>query len=101
MEYDMNITAKGEDIHKKLADDEKNINYKNLLFQSGSPVIDNYDFFKRFCTLYDFLIELLSEKISLNKAVIEQNEMIKKVEELRGFVLLRKKTLIKKKVKVL
>ena len=69
---EMNIDSKGENILKKVADDEKNINYKNL----GSLTIDNYNSFKRFDTLYDLLIDLLNEKISLKKAAIEQDEMI-------------------------
>ena len=87
MDCDMNITAKGENILKKLANEERNINYKNLFFKSGSPVLDNYDLFKRFSTLYDLLIDLFSEKIRLSKAAIEQNEMIDKIEDLRSFVL--------------
>ena len=56
---EINIDSKEENTLQKLADDERNINYKNLLFKSGSPAIDNSDFFKRFGTLYD-LIDLLS-----------------------------------------
>ena len=74
----MNIDSKGENILRKLADDERNIDYKTLLFESDSPAINNYDFFKRFGTLYDFLIDLLNERINLNKTAIKQNEMIKK-----------------------
>ena len=43
---EMNISAKGEDILKKLATDERMINYENLLFKTGTPAIDNYDFLK-------------------------------------------------------
>ena len=67
MVYDMNLSIKRKNILRKLADDEKNINYKNLFFKSGNPAIDNYDFLKRFGTLYDILIDLLNEKISLNE----------------------------------
>ena len=90
---EMNIDSKGENILKKVADDEKNINYKNL----GSLTIDNYNSFKRFDTLYDLLIDLLNEKISLKKAAIEQDEMIKKTEELRNFVLLEEEKIKKEK----
>ena len=90
---EMNIDSKGENILKKVADDEKNINYKNL----GSLTIDNYNSFKRFGTLYDLLIDLLNEKISLKKAAIEQDEMIKKIEELRSFVLLEEEKIKKEK----
>ena len=86
MVYDMDISIKGKNILRKLADDEKNINYKNLFFKSGNLAIDNYDFFKRFGTLYDLLIDLLNGKISLRKAKIEQNEMINKIIELKNFI---------------
>ena len=84
---EVNISFKGENTLKKLADDERIINYKKLFFKSGSPAIDNYDFLKRFGTLYDLLIDLLNENISLNKATEEQLEIIKKIEELKNFVL--------------
>ena len=70
----MNIDSKGENILRKLADDERNIDYKNLLFKSDSLAINNYDSFKRFGTFGD----LLNERINLNKTAIKQNEMIKK-----------------------
>ena len=74
----MNITAKGEDILNKLANDERMINCKNLFFKLGNPTINNYDFYKRFGTLYDLFYDVISEKIRLKRAVIEHNEMIKK-----------------------
>ena len=92
--YDLNITAKGKDVLENLAN-----NYKNLFFKSGNPTIDNYDFLKRFGTLYDFLLDLLSEKIGLKKAAIEQNEMIEKIVELKIFVLLEEKNIDKEKSK--
>ena len=64
------------------------INYKNLFFESGNSTISNYDCFKRFETLYNLLINLLNEKMSLIDASIEQIEMITKVEELNTFVSL-------------
>ena len=42
---------------------------------------------KEFGTLYDFLIDLLKEKIDISKASKEQSAMIKKVAELEKFVL--------------
>ena len=49
--------------------------------------------------MYDFLLDLLSEKISLKKAAIEQNEMIEKIVELKIFVLLEEKNIDKEKSK--
>ena len=37
--------------------------------------------------MYDLLIDLLSEKISLRKVKIEQNEMITKIVGLKNFIL--------------
>ena len=82
MTFDMNFTDKGKDILKKLARDERMINYDNLLFKTGDPIIANYDFLKRFGTLHNLLIDLLNEKISTLKVVKGQNEMIKNMSEL-------------------
>ena len=65
--YDMNSTAEGEDILKKLVNDERMIKYKNLFFKAGNPIINNYHFLKRFGTLYDFLIDLLNERLLKHK----------------------------------
>ena len=69
----MNISAKGEDIIKKLATDERMINYENLFFKTGNPAIDDYDFLKRFGTLYDLFYDLISETISIKKQ--QKNKM--------------------------
>ena len=92
--YDINISIKRKDILKNRANNERNINYKNLFFKSGRPTIDNYDFFKRFGTLYDLLINLLNERMSLERANEEQNEMIEKIKE--NFVLLEEENISKK-----
>ena len=42
--YDIKISVTEKNIFKKLANDERNVNYKNLFFKSGNPAIDNYDF---------------------------------------------------------
>ena len=73
----MSITAEGENIRKKPVDGEKMINYKNLVFRTDNPIINNYDFYKRFGTLHDFLIDLLNERIDIIKASQEQSEIIK------------------------
>ena len=100
LDYEFNIGPEGEDVLKKLADDERNINYKNLFFKLGNSAIANYDFFKRFGTLHDLLIDLLNEKISLKKAAIEQNEIIENIEELRSVILLEEEKINKEKNKV-
>ena len=97
--YGMNITAKGKDVLKNVANHENGINYKNLFFKSGIPTINNYDFLKRFGTLYDFLIDLLNKKTSLKKAALEQAEIIDKKRELKDFVSLEEKNINKEKDK--
>ena len=63
----MSFTNKGQDTIKKLARDEKMINYGHLIFETGNPNIKNFDFFKRFGTLYELFTDLLDEKIKQNK----------------------------------
>ena len=71
MNSHMNFTNEGENILKKLARNERMINYKNFLKKTGNPIIDNFNFFKRFGTLYNLLIDLLNEDISTKKAAEE------------------------------
>ena len=67
MVFDMSFTNKGQDTIKKLARDEKMINYGHLIFETGNPNIKNFDFFKRFGTLYELFTDLLDEKMKQNK----------------------------------
>ena len=89
----MNFTEKGEDILKKVAADERMINYNNLFFRTGDPIIKNYDLLKRFGILHDLLLDLLNKEISTIKAATEQNEMIQKIEELKNFILSEEKNI--------
>ena len=81
----------GKNILKKLARDERMINYNSLFFKTGNPVINNFDFLERFGTLYDILLDLRKEKVDTDEALREQNEMISKIEELGNLVLLDEK----------
>ena len=63
---------------EKVANNERMINHSALFFKSEDPIIGSHDFLKRFGTLYDLLIDLLSEKIDITKAAKEQNELTKK-----------------------
>ena len=69
------------------------INYNNLFFKTNNPVINNFDFLKRFGKLYNLLLDLLKEKIDTDEALREQNEMITKIEELGNLVLLDEKSI--------
>ena len=81
----------GKNILKKLARDERMINYNSLFFKTGNPVINNFDFLERFGTLYDILLDLRKEKVDTDEALREQIEMITKIEELGNLVLLDEK----------
>ena len=70
-----------------------------MFFKSVNLTINNYDFLKRFGTLYDFLIDLLSEKISFKKSALEQKQMVNKILDLKDFVLLEEKNIDKEKRK--
>ena len=96
MTFDINFTNKGENILKKVATDERMINYDNLFFKQVILVLIILIFFKRFDTSYDLLINLLREKKSTNVAAKERNEMVDKIEELKDFILVEEKNITKK-----
>ena len=78
MTYDRNITTKRENILKKHVNYERMINYKNVVFKTGNPIINSYDFYKRCGTLYDLFYNLIRKTTNIKKAAVEQNGMIKK-----------------------
>ena len=67
MNFDMNFTNKEEDILKNVVIDERMINHSNFTFKTSDPIIRKFDFLKGFSTLYDLLIGLSSEKITINE----------------------------------
>ena len=77
MNFDMNFTSEPKNILKKAATDERMIHHNNLFFKTGDPIIKNFDFLKKIWYIAWF-IDLLNEKISTDKAVKEEDEMIKK-----------------------
>ena len=64
---------------KKVAKVKRMTNYNNLLFKTDNPIIKKFDFFKRFGTFYDLLINLLNKELNTLKATKEQNEIINKI----------------------
>ena len=60
-----------------------------MFLKTGNPIIITFDFLKRFCTLYDLLIDLLN-------AIREQNDLINKIEEVKDFILLEEKGITSK-----
>ena len=68
---------------------------KICFFETDNPVINKFNFLKRFVTLYDLLIDLFNEIISNLKAAKEQKEMLEKIYELRNLVLLKEESIKK------
>ena len=95
--YYQNFTDKRKHIFKILITVEKMTNFNNLFSKTGDSIINNFDFLKRFGTLYDLLLILLNEKISTLEAPKEQEEMINEIDELKDLVLLEKQNITKKK----
>ena len=52
MTFNMNFTKTGENILKKLARDKRIINFKSLFFKTSNPSNINFNFLKRFGTLF-------------------------------------------------
>ena len=61
-----------------------------IFLKTGDSSIKNFDFLKSFETFDDLLLDLLTEKTSINKAKREQDEMIKKTYELKNALVGRK-----------
>ena len=74
MNFDMNFSNAARNILKKVASDERMINYQSLIFKTGDLIINNFDFLKRFGALYSLLIHFIIEKIAINEAKQEQED---------------------------
>ena len=96
----MNFARKGEAILRRVANHERTINYNSLFVHTGNPFIDNFDFLKRFGTGHDILIDLSSKKTIINEAKQEQEELVKKLKELRNSASSKTKMLQRKKQRV-
>ena len=70
-----------------------------IFFKTGDSSIKNFDFLRSFETFNDLLLDLLTEKASINKAKREQDEMIKKIYELKKCTYWKKKLLQRKQRK--
>ena len=69
--FSSNFNSTGKNFLKKLAKDEKKIDYNNLFFEIDDPVIRSYDFLENVGTLYDLLINLLNE----NETILDSSAM--------------------------
>ena len=72
MILDMSFNNERINILKKLTKNEGIINYNDLFFKTANSNDNNFDFEKRFGILFNLLIDLLNEKIIINKAKQEQ-----------------------------
>ena len=62
--FDQNFNSTGKYFLKKLAKDEKKIDYNNLFFEiDDKSVVKDVDFLKEIGTLYDLLIYLLDNSM--------------------------------------
>ena len=59
--FSSNFNSTGKNFLKKLAKDEKKIDYNNLFFEIDYPVIKSFDFLENVGALHDLLINLLNE----------------------------------------
>ena len=69
------------------------INYSSLSFKTGNPGIKEFDLFKRFVTMFNLLIDLIKEKITVNEAKQKWKEMIEKIDKLKSFILLKEESI--------
>ena len=64
--FDQNFDNAGKYFPKKLAKDEKIIDYNNLFFETDDKsALKSADFLKEFGTLYDLLIYLLNNSMRI------------------------------------
>ena len=91
--FDMNFNNTNKNILKRLARDERMINYSILSFKTGNPGIKKFDLFKRFLTIFNILINLIKEKITVNEAKQKRKEMIEKIDKLKSFILLKEESI--------
>ena len=62
MNFDTNFTNEEVNILKKVATDERIINYSHCFFEKGDPIIKNFDFLKRFGNCMTYCLTCLMKK---------------------------------------
>ena len=73
---------------KKLAKDEKKIDYNNLFFEiEDKSVVKSADFLKEIGTLYDLFVYLLNNSMKLIIVVENQIQFFKVITELKKIIL--------------
>ena len=76
--FDQNFDNAGKHFPKKLAKDEKIIDYNNLFFETDDKsALKSADFLKEFGTLYDLLIYLLDNSMKILSSSEDQISFFK------------------------
>ena len=74
--FDSNFNSTGKIFLKKVAKDEKKINYNNLFFSiDNASVAEDVDFLEKYCTLYDLLIYLLDNPMRMIISAEDQKKI--------------------------
>ena len=85
--FDSNFNSTGKHFLKKLAKDEKKIDYNNFFFEIEDKfVAKNGDFLKEFGTLYDLLIYLLNNSMRIVISTEDQIKFLKAITVLRKII---------------
>ena len=71
---------------RKLAKDEKEIDYNDFIFEIDDPVIKSFKFLNEVCTLYDLLINLLNQNETLLESSRMQVDLAKIIESLKNII---------------
>ena len=82
--FDSNFNCAGKYFLKKLAKDEKKIDYNNLFFEiDDKSVSKDVDFLEEIGTLYDLLIYLLDNSINIITSAQIQGDFFKAITTLK------------------
>ena len=93
----MNILTRKHILKKLILNEEESIDYDSF-FKKQVIVLDTFNSLKRFGTLYDLLIDLLNEQISIKEA--KKTKCDDKTKSMSYQVLLHQNILLKIKVEV-
>ena len=85
--FGSNCNSTGKIFPKKLAKDEKNIDYNNLFFSIyDKSAVKSVDFLEEFGTLYNLLIYLLDNSIRIISSTKAQTDFIEAITVLKKII---------------
>ena len=72
--YTNSFNKKSKSLLNTLAKNESSINYKNLSYKNLllNSVFHEFNFFKKYCTLYSLLKDLVTRKMTINSGNPDQ-----------------------------